>query len=403
MTEPIALTCPGLLTPGGNSLDELIAAMDNRQSPIKPEQFTLNDHTLEVPTARVDLIPEDHFERARLRRLDRLHQLGLVAARDTAAAFGAGLAGDRTGIIVGSVNRSAAYLEDQYRVALTNPARVNPLTIAIIMGSSLTGHVAQELAITGPSMTATAECATGLAVLATACDWIRLGHADQVLIGGADATITFGAVAMFRRMNALTPIPTDGGAASRPFDRDRAGFVMGEGACFAIIERLSQAERAGREVTGIVEGCALRTDTSHLIAPDATGAAQRAVIAAALEAAGLEASDVVSVNAHATSTPANDVVEANAIANTIGPSVPVTAVKGVTGHMFAASGLTEALLAGRSATTGHVPHVVGLENVASDITATICTRPIETASGPVLTTSFGFGGHDACAVLCPAP
>ena len=180
MDDDIAITCPGLLTPAGRGLHALTDATTRRQSPISSEEFILNDSHFTIPTARAVFDPTEHFPPAQLRRMDRLHQLGLIAARDAVASFGEEIAGDRTGVIIGSANRAVRYLEDQYTVIQSRPSRVNPLALALIMGSSMTGHAAMEFGITGPSMTANAECATGLAVLIAACDWIRLGHADQV-------------------------------------------------------------------------------------------------------------------------------------------------------------------------------------------------------------------------------
>lgn len=398
MPGAIAITCPGLISPAGRGLDALLAAMYSRTSHIGSEEFALNGHTLRTPTARAEFAPADHFAPARLRRMDRLHQLGLIAARDTAAAFGAELSGNRTGVVVGSANRAVTYLEEQYTVIQDRPSRVNPLALALVMGSSLTGHVATEFGITGPSMTVNAECATGLAVLIAACDWIQLGHADQVIVGGADATIAFSAIAMFRRMGALSK-PEAGEAASMPFDRQRSGFVMGEGAAFAIVEPAERALAAGRDILGLVLGHALRTDISHLIAPDPSGQAQERVVRAAIEHAGMDAHDVCSANAHATSTPANDVVEANAIASVIGLDKPITAVKGVTGHMFGASGLAEAFVACHSASTGSVPPVVGLSDPDPEVDARLAIEELAVPPGPVVSTSFGFGGHDACVVV----
>jgi len=286
---------------------------------------------------------------------------------------------------------------------LEKPSRVNPLAVAITMGSSLTGHVCQEFGVTGPSLTVNAECATGLVALATAVDWLELGYVDRVLIGGCDATICFGVVAFFRRMGALTSVVDDSGPASRPFDVERDGFVMSEGAAFAVVEPVSTARAAGRQIVGTILGSALRTDVGHLIAPDSTGVSQERVMTAAMDAGSIGADDVVSVNAHGTSTPANDVVEANAIERVVGDRVPVTAIKGATGHMFAASGLAEALVAARSASTGVVPPVTGLSSLDPEVRANVVVgSAVDTEPGVVLSNSFGFGGHNACVALGPA-
>lgn len=401
-SREIAITCPGLVTPAGLGLRSLWEAQLSGRAIEEHEQLELKEHTLSVPVARVpDFSPADHFGRAELRRMDRLHQLGIVACRETVDQFHGPVSDSRTGLIVGSANRAVGYLEEQYRAVLTRPSRVNPLAIAVVMGSSLTGYVSQELEMTGPSLTVNAECATGLAALATAVDWLVLGRADRVIVGGADASIFMSAASMFTRMGAVSRIGPDEGATSRPFDATRAGFVMGEGAAFAVVEWLDDAVAQSRDPVGIIAGCSLRTDSSHLIAPDGSGASQQRVIRSALAASGTQPSEVVSANAHATSTPANDAVEANAIAAVLGTSTPITATKGTTGHMFAASGLAEALIACKSAATGIVPPVCGLRNVDETIQARVAVDRIETEPGPVITTSFGFGGHDACAVVKP--
>ncbi len=401
--EPIVISTAGLAVPGGRSLDQFWDTVLAAKPQAQPYRCDLPGWDRTFPAGLVaDFDPTDHFPRAELRRLDRLHQLSLVATADALAAYDERINDPLTAVVGGSANRAADYLESQFRVMVERPSRANPLTIPLTMGTSHTAHITGKYDMVGPSITVNGECATGVMMLGQALLMIRAGAADRVVLTAADACATPAAMAFFSRTEALST-QADVTRASRPFDTDRDGFVIGEGAVTAVVETASAAIAAGREPIGVVYGYGHTTDTHHLLAPDPSGGAAATTMQMALATARLRPRDIASVNAHATSTVLNDRCESRAIEAVFGTATPTTGVKGVTGHMFAASGLAEALIACRTAETGLVPPVAGTSQVADDIGADIVIDEArEVGPGLVIANSFGFGGHNASVIIGPA-
>jgi 3-oxoacyl-[acyl-carrier-protein] synthase II len=401
MTAAVVMSS-GMLTPAGRGLDSLWHALLAGASPVEVRSFELFDRTLELPVAAVGgFVPEEHFAANELRRLDRHHQLGLVAARDAVGGYGGDVSGNRTGVVVGTVNGSIEFMEQQARRLREGYTKLTPMAVQISMRSSLAALVAREFDITGPATTVTTECATGLSAVILGAEWLQLGKIDRVLVGGVDASLTPAIAASFMRMRAVSSETLEPALASRPFAATRNGFVMGEGASFVVLER-TESDSASSTGGGTLLGWCERTDLSSFVLPDQAAEQLEDAMTEAVGAAGLRNTDIVSVNAHGTSTPGNDVAEAAAIVRVFGADLPVTAVKGLTGHMLGASGLAELLVAGRSAQTGLVPPVSNTVLVDPEITARIVLGgPEQVAPGPVLTSSLGFGGFAVSAVVGP--
>jgi len=230
---------------------------------------------------------------------------------------------------------------------------------------------------------------------------LRDGMADRVIAGGTDAQIALSALTFYWRMEAMSSNVSDPARACRPFDRDRDGFVMGEGAGFTVLERVDDARAAGHEVLGLVGGYGATTDAHHLVAPCDDGDGARRCMEAALADAGLAPSDVANINAHGTATPRSDAAEARAIEALFGESQPpITAVKSATGHLLGGSGAVEAVSAVLTLREREIPPVGGFESADDDARIdVVADHPRPLGEGVVLSNSFGFGGHNGCIVL----
>jgi len=258
----------------------------------------------------------------------------------------------------------------------------------------------------GPNFCVTTACAAGTHAIGEATRLIHEGAADVVMAGGAEAAITPIAIASFARMGALSTRSDDPARASRPFDPDRDGFVMGEGAAFLVLERWDRAEARGARIYGEILGYGRNSDAHHITAPSPDGSGAVACMELALEDAGLAPAAIGHVNAHGTSTPLNDAAEAEAILKAFaGSPPPVTSTKGVTGHCIGAAGAVEAVAAILASSAGLVPPTANHDRTDPAVTVDIVAgapRAVN-VSGPVLSNSFGFGGHNATLVLSGLP
>lgn len=357
-----------------------------------------------------------------VRRIDRVGHFGLVAAGQAIAQAGLVRSdetadGDhrsppvdlqRVAVVVGSGVGGLGTLEDGVETRVTKgDHRVGPLLVPMMMANATAGLIALRYGFSGAALAVATACASGANSIGEGVHLIRSGRADVVVAGGSEAAITPTCLAGFARMGALSSRRHDPTGASRPFDRDRDGFVMGEGAGILVLESEEHAARRGATPIGEVAGYGATCDAHHLTAPDPAGEGALASMVLALADAGLQPSDVGHVNAHGTSTPLNDRAEADALATLFsGPTPPVTSSKGVTGHLIGAAGAVEAVVGLMAARAGTVPPVANLTdpdvNPAVDL---VRDEPRAIRNPVVLSNSFGFGGHNAALVLIahPAP
>lgn len=338
---------------------------------------------------------------AEARRLDRFAQFAVAAAGE--ALTEAGLAGAqpydpwRCGAVVGTGIGGATSFETAVRVIDTKgPRFVSPYTGPMVMPNAGAAAVSLRWGLRGPSEAVATACASGTHAIGRAARMVAAGECDLVVAGGAEACLNDTNLASFRNVRALTPT-----GLSRPFDAGRDGFAAAEGAGVLVLEEREQALARGAVVLMEVAGAASTCDAHHVTAPDPTGAGARASIRLALADAGLEPAQVVHVNAHGTSTQLNDVTEAAAIAAELGPDVPVTSIKGVTGHALGAAGGIEAVAVALTLRHRSLPPTLGTTAVDPAVEVDVVLAPRPFAPGPVLSTSFGFGGHNGTLVLVP--
>lgn len=408
----VVVTGVGLRTPAGHDPESFWATLLEGRSTAAPiEGFDPTDHPVQYACEVKDFDGEALFGFKEARRLDRAAQLGLASANDAVrAAFGeGGFAGSgidpaRAGVLGGTGIGGLRTLEEQ--IALygeKGPKRVSPLLVPMMMANATAGLVGIEHGMTGPNLCIATACAAGANAIGEAARIVREGSADIMVAGGTEAVATPVALAAFWRMGALSSNP-DPAKASRPFDTDRDGFVMGEGAAFLVLEERELALQRGATILGEVLGYGRTCDAFHITAPAESGIGAVACMEAALADAGIRAEDVGHVNAHGTSTPLNDAAEAAAIAKVFGGgAVPVTSTKGVTGHLIGAAGAVEAVASLLALHHGTVPPTANHERIGDGLEVDVVAgEPRPVAPKPVVSNSFGFGGHNATLVFGPA-
>jgi 3-oxoacyl-[acyl-carrier-protein] synthase II len=294
-------------------------------------------------------------------------------------------------------------LEAQERVMMERgPSRVTPFLVPMMMPNATPALVAMHLGMTGPNWCVATACAAGSNAIGEGLRLIRDGSSDLVMAGGTEAVVTPIAIAAFARMGALSGRHGDPASASRPFDVDRDGFVIGEGACFLVLERWDRAEARGAHIYGEVLGYGRNADAYHVTAPSPGGAGASACMQLALDDAGLLPTDIAHINAHGTSTPLNDASEAEAIAKVFGEYRPlVTSTKGVTGHLIGAAGAVEAAACLLAMRDGLVPPTANHAQADPEMRIDIVAGSPRAAHGRALSNSFGFGGHNATLILGP--
>jgi 3-oxoacyl-[acyl-carrier-protein] synthase II len=351
----------------------------------------------------------DFIERRSARRMDRFSQLAVAAGRlaleDAALEVSAG-ARARAGAIVGSgIGGLDTFVAQTLVVEQRGPDRVSPLFIPMVIANMAAAQVSMELKLQGPLSCTTTACASGNHALGDATAVIRRGQADVMLAGGTEATITRTGIAAFNAMRALSTRNDDPAGASRPFDRSRDGFVMGEAGALLVLEELEHARARGAEPYCEVLGYGLTGDAHHLTEPDPTGEAPAAAITMALTDAGVDPGRVDYVNAHATSTPVGDKSEIRALRRALGDEVAartmVSSTKSMHGHCLGAAGGVEGALTALAIREGVIPPTINLDDMDAECAGVdhVANRAREAQVDVAISSAFGFGGHNAILVL----
>ncbi|MFK0176857.1 beta-ketoacyl-[acyl-carrier-protein] synthase family protein [Streptomyces xanthochromogenes] len=344
--------------------------------------------------------PLSLLTRVEARKLDRCEQLAMIASREAWRDAGTPeVAPERLAVVIGTGTGGVLTTLGQDDTFERGGARrLSPYAVPMLMPNGPAAWVSMELGAQGGARTPVSACASGAEAIAMGLDLIRAGRADVVVAGGTEACLHPFTIAAFAQMKALSTQDGDPAAVSRPFDADRSGFVMGEGAGLVVLERAGFARARGARVYGSVAGAAVTSSADHITASDVAG--QVRAIESALRDARLGASDIGVVHAHATSTPSGDLAEAEAVAKAIGTHPVVTATKSMTGHMLGASGAVGAIAALLALRDGTVPATRNLERldpaVSLDVAAGENRRGTWDAA---LANSFGFGGHNVSLVL----
>lgn len=338
------------------------------------------------------------------KKMDLFIQYGLVASAEAvkhAGLLDAGYGSDRIGCALGSGIGGIGTIEHNHSQLLNSgPRRVSPFYIPASIVNMLSGHVAMLYKFTGPNFAISTACTTGTHNIGYAARTIAYGDADVMIAGGAEAACTPSAMAGFCSARAMSTRNDDPKAASRPWDKDRDGFVLGDGAGVLVLEEYEAAKKRGANILAEVSGFGMSDDAYHMTTPPENGEGAAKAMANALKDAGLSGADIQYVNAHGTSTPAGDVAESRAIENTLGSHVLVSSTKSMTGHLLGAAGAIEAIFSVQALSANQVPPTINLENLEDgcnlDYVANTA-RDIEL--NHVLSNSFGFGGTNGSLIF----
>lgn len=345
---------------------------------------------------------EEVLDRQEFKRLDPSAQLALISAREAWADAGApDVAPERILVDYATgIGGLRTLLDGWDTLREKGPRRVLPMTIPMLMPNAAAAAVSMALGGKGGARTVVSACASGTESIANALEHLQLGLADVVVAGGTEAVIHPMPIAAFAAMQALSKRNDDPARASRPYDVDRDGFVLGEGAATIILETKEHAEARGAKIYAELVGAGITSDSFHITAPDPEGLGASRAVLAALAQAGATPEDVTHINAHATSTPVGDIAEFHALKAVFGDrvgSIPVSATKAATGHLLGGTGALEAVFTILAVHERTAPPTINLENQDEQIPLDVVTSPRDLGSGPQLaiSNSFGFGGHNA--------
>jgi 3-oxoacyl-[acyl-carrier-protein] synthase II len=400
----VVVTGLGATTPLGGDVPSTWEAMLAGRSGVT---VLADDAYASLPTriaAQAAVEPATVIDRVQARRLDRCEQFAIVAAREAWADAGTPeVPPERLGVVVSSGIGGISTILTAYDTLRDRGwQRLSPFTVPMLMPNGSAGWIGIELGARAGVHTTVSACASGAEAIGYAIDMIRTGRADVVLAGGTEAAIIPLNIAAFAAMRALSTRNDEPERASRPFDRGRDGFVLGEGAAMVVLESEEHARRRGAQVVAVAAGAGYSADAHNIAQPEPSGHGIVAAIEAVLADAGLDPDQVVHVNAHATSTPAGDAVEGQAIAAALGPAadaVVVSATKSMTGHLLGGAGAVEAVATILALRDRVAPPTINLDDPDEEARVDIATKPRELVphgSAPMaaLNNSFGFGGHN---------
>ena len=403
----IVVTGLGALAPNGNSVDQFWANSIAGKSGIGPvSYFDTEGHRVTIAGELSDFDPESVLDSREVRKLDPFSIYAITAADEAVTMAGIDpnkLDLDRVGVTIGTGVGGIQTLEDQHTAIETRgPRRVSPLFVPKMIANIAGGHLSMRWGFRGPNQTVTSACASATDAIGMAMRLILAGDADVMIAGGTEASVTGLCIAGFANMKALSQSCTEPEKASRPFDTDRDGFVLGEGSGILVIETEEHALDRGAVILAELAGYGSTDDAFHITQPAPEGAGAREAMKRAIQDAGLKTTDIDYINAHGTSTPFNDRNETAAIRNLFGShadSLKVSSTKSMTGHLLGAAGGIEAVITVKTIVHQLLPPTINYETPDPECTLDYVPNTAqEHTVNAALSNTFGFGGHNA--VLC---
>jgi len=410
----VVVTGIGAITPIGNDIDSFTSSLQNGVS--GANLISLFDPTLfktRFACEVKDFNPEMHIDRKEVRRLDRFAQIAICCAAEAVKNSGLDFEGDssldhdRIGVIWGSGIGGLSSLEEEIKEFMKGDGtpRFSPFMIPKMISDIAAGHISMRYGLRGINYATVSACASATHAIINAMDAIRLGRNDIVVTGGSEATVTVAGMGGFSAMKALSTRNDDYLTASRPFDKDRDGFVLGEGGACIILESLEHAQKRGATILAEIVGGGATADAYHLTAPHPEGLGATNVMKIALKDAGLNKTDIDYVNVHGTSTPLGDIAETKAIQNVFGDhayKMNISSTKSMTGHLLGAAGAVESVASILSIIHRFVPPTINHFTDDPDLDAKLNFTFNEAQQRDVqaaLSNTFGFGGHNACVIF----
>lgn len=407
----VVVTGLGALTPIGNSVDEYWNSLINGVSGAAPiTRFDASKFKTRFACEVKGFNVEDHFERKEGRKLDQFSQFALVAVAQAMKDSGINTEAvdlDRCGVIWGSGIGGLKTFQEECREFFKGDGtpRFNPFFIPKMIADIASGHISIQYGFRGPNFTTVSACASSTNALIDSFNYIRLGKADIIISGGSEATVHETGVGGFNALQALSTRNDDPQTASRPFDKDRDGFVLGEGSGALILEELEHALKRGAKIYAEVVGGGLSADAYHMTAPHPEGLGARNVMRTALSDAGLTPADIDYINVHGTSTPLGDVAELKGIKEVFGESafnMNISSTKSMTGHLLGAAGAIEAIATILAVKNDLVPptinHFTDDPEIDPKFKLTFGKAQKRTVNA-ALSNTFGFGGHNASVIV----
>ncbi|PWH13277.1 MAG: beta-ketoacyl-[acyl-carrier-protein] synthase II [Ardenticatenia bacterium] len=408
MFKRVVITGLGAITPLGHDVPSTWEALKAGRSGIRRiTSFDPSDLATQFAGEVVDFDPLKYFDRREARRMDRVTQFAIVAADQALADSGllnTPIHKDRIGVVVSSaVGGITTLLENQDILRTRGPNKLNPWFIPMMLVDTPSAQLGIRYGFRGPNMAVVTACATGSNAVGEAFEMVARGAADAIVAGGAEAALLPIVIAGFDVMGAMSLRNDAPEKACRPFDRDRDGFVVSEGAAVMVLESLEHALARGARIYAEFVGYGTSVDADHMAAPLASGEGAAVAIRAALARAGMQPTDIDYINAHGTSTKLNDVAETNAIKLVFGEHayrVPISSTKSMTGHLLAGAGALEALVCVKTIEEGIIPPTINLENPDPECDLDYVPNVARRADVRVaMSNSFGFGGHNATVII----
>ncbi|SMC07392.1 3-oxoacyl-[acyl-carrier-protein] synthase II [Sulfobacillus thermosulfidooxidans DSM 9293] len=400
--ERVVVTGMGVISPVGSGLENFWAGLTSGRSAVGPvTRFDASPFSTRIAAEVHDFDPLKYLEKKEIRHMDRFVQLAIGAAQD--AYDDAGLSDldpDRAGVSVGTGIGGMETLTDQHETLLSRgPGRVNPFFIPKMIGNIAGGQVAMRFNLQGPNVTLVTACASSGSALGDAMRAIQFGEADVMLAGGTEAVLLPISFAGFCAMKAMSTRNDDPEHASRPFDQERDGFVMGEGAGFLVLESLTHAKNRGARIYAELIGYGRSADAYHVVEPHPEGRGAAQAMRRAIHDAGIKPEEVDYINAHGTSTMKGDLAETLAIKDVFGDhayQLAVSSTKSSTGHLLGAAGAVEMIASILALQYQTVPPTVNLEHASPDCDLNyVPNRPQSRDIHVVMSNAFGFGGQNA--------
>ena len=407
----VVVTGMGALTPIGNDLESYWNGLISGTSGCANiTHFDASNFKTKFACELKGFDPADHFEKKEFRRYDRFSQYGIVAASEAindSKLIDSSPNYDRIGVIWGAgIGGLETFQNEVLNFADGDGTpRFNPFFIPKMIPDIAPGLIAMKYGFQGPNYATVSACASSSNALIDALNYIRIGHADVIVAGGSEAPVTIAGVAGFNAMHALSTRNDDPGSASRPFDRDRDGFVLGEGAGALILEEYEHAINRGAKIYAELAGGGLSCDAYHMTAPHPDGRGAIKVMKNCLDDAGLNHTDIDLINMHGTSTPLGDVAESKAVKNVFQEhsyNLNINSTKSMTGHLLGAAGAVESISCVLAMKHGLVPptinHFNDDDNIDSELNFTF-SSPQKRDISIAMSNTFGFGGHNACVIF----
>ena len=408
MKKRVVITGLGCITPVGTGKDDFWVNIKSGVSGIdKITRFDYTNYQTQIAGEVKDFTPEDYISKKELKKMDRFTQFAMVASKLAVADSELDLNnidGNRMGTVIGTGIGGVETIEAQHKNLLEKGnRRVSPFFIPMMIGNMAAGQVAIEFGAKGPSTNICTACASGTNSVGDAFKIIQRGDADIMIAGGTEAAVAEFAVAGFCNMKAMSTNNDNPQKASRPFDKDRDGFVMGEGCGILILEELESAIKRNAKIYAEIVGYGMTSDAYHITTPAENGEGAARAMQMAINDAGIEPEKIDYINAHGTSTYYNDLYETMAIKSVFGENaknISISSTKSMTGHLLGASGAIEAIVCALAIKDNFVPPTINLENPGEGMDLDYTpNKGKERTINYALSNSLGFGGHNATIVL----